>query len=275
MVIIATPAGFAAAAKGKVEVSTGINNETLTGGVLHEDGMYLPRGMKIPCILRTPIDTRVSKESDQITLQTTEDVMIGDYTLIPANSFIHGYISELAVPKTMHRKPRLELSFDSVSLPVKGNEDRKYIKLKGSIHNKDIMAKAAKVNDGEMYKSKARKVGALGAAGGAVSAYGVTQYMAPFATWGIEGMVNNMFILGSGMAGAYLATGLLVKDDVRLEAGAELSMMLDETTVEVYQNQKLLSMENIKGLTPVEAYDKMTTLESEPLKGVKVSQHVD
>ena len=275
MVFIATPASFAAAAKGKVEVSTGINNETLTGGVLQEDGIYLPRGMKIPCVLRTPIDTRVNKLSDMITLQTTEDVMIGDYTLIPANSFIHGYISEIEPPKTMHRKPKLELSFDTVSLPVKGNEDRKYIKLKGSIHNKDIMAKAAKVNDGEMYKSKAKKAGLVGAAGGAVTAYGITQYMAPFATWGIEGMVNNMFILGSGIGGAYLATGLLVKDDIRLEAGAELSMMLDEPTVEVFQNQKLLSMENIKGLTPTEAYDKMTVLESEPLKGVKVSQRID
>ncbi len=275
MVIIAMPASFAAAAKGKVEVSTGINNETLTGGVLHEDGMYLPRGMKIPCVLRTPIDTRVSQQSDQITLQTTEDVLIGDYVLIPANSFIHGYISELSPPKNMHRKPKLELSFDSVSLPTKGNEDRKYIKLKGSIHNKDIMAKAAKVNDGPMYKTKAMKAAALGATAGGLTSYAVTEYMAPFATWGIQGLCNNIFMLGSGLGGAYLAAGLVTKDDVRLEAGAELSMMLDETTVEVYQNQKLLSMENIKGLTPDAAYDKMTTLESEPLKGVKVSQQVD
>lgn len=266
-------AGAAAkkAAKGE---DLGINNETLTGGVLHEQGVYLPRATTIACTLRTPIDTRVSKVGDTITVQTTQDVVIGDYTLIPANTFIHGYIKELEPPKSMHRRPKLELVFDSASIRGKTADENQYIKLRGTVSNKTLLGKADRVNDGELYKSKAKKAAALGGVGGAVTGWVATELINPFASWGIVGMANSLLILGSGVGGAYLAAGMITKDDVRLEPGAELSMMLDETTIEVFEHsdkQLLTAMkDNIKDLAPDQAYDKLTTMESELVKGAKV-----
>lgn len=267
----------AAAKKAAKDENLGINNETLTGGVLHEEGgVYLPRATTIACTLRTPIDTRVSKVGDTITVQTTQDVVIGDYTLIPANTFIHGYIKELEPPKTMHRRPKLELVFDSASIRGKTPDENQYIKLRGTVTNKDLLGKAERVNDGELFKSKAKKAAALGGVGGAVTGWVATELVNPFASWGIVGMANSLLILGSGVGGAYLASGMIKKDDVRLEPGAELTMMLDETTIEAIDNsdkQLLTAMkDNIKDLTPDQAYDKLTTMESELVKGARVKK---
>jgi hypothetical protein len=251
--------------------SSDLNSKTLSGGIVHSEGYFLPRGMKIPVELRTPIDTRNSQEKDLITVQVTEDILLGDYLIIPANSFLHGYISKLEGPGKMHRVPKVELKFDTVSLPPKGNgQDRQLLSIKGSVKEVQILKNSDKVTDSDaLFKSKAKKVGMLGAIGGASTAFYITQSAAPFATFGIAGMLNNIAILGSGFGGFMLATSFLEKDDIRMEPGTKLIVMLEEPTYDSFPGEyplaELKAMEsNVK---PEAEYDKnLNEMQSMTLK---------
>jgi hypothetical protein len=119
LIILFSANNLVLAKKAGSKASSDLNSTTLSGGIVHSEGYFLPRGMKIPVELRTPIDTRSSQEKDLITVQVTEDILLGDYLIIPANSFLHGYISKLEGPGRMHRAPKVELSFDTVALPAK------------------------------------------------------------------------------------------------------------------------------------------------------------
>ena len=237
-----------------------LNSKTLSGGIVHSEGYFLPRGMKIPVELRTPIDTRTSLEKDLITVQVTEDILLGDYVIIPANSFLHGHISKLTGPGRMHRAPKVELSFDTVSLPAKANgSDRQMLSIKGSVKEVQVLKNSDKVtDDASLFKSKAKKVGALGAIGGATTAFYITESAAPFATFGIAGMLNNIAILGSGVGGFMLATSFLEKDDIRMEPGTKLVVMLEEPTYDSFPGEyPLLDLKAMEAAPNSEAaYDK-------------------
>ena len=259
------------AKKAGSKASSDLNSKTLSGGIVHSEGYFLPRGMKIPVELRTPIDTRTSQEKDLITVQVTEDILLADYVIIPANSFLHGHISKLEGPGRMHRVPKVELSFDTVSLPAKSNgQDRQSLSIKGTVKEVQVLKNSEKVTDDDkLFKAKAKKVGALGAIGGASTAFYITQSVAPFATFGIAGMLNNVAIIGSGLGGFMLATSFLEKDDIRMEPGTKLVVMLEEPTYDSFPGEyplaELKAMEpNVK---PEAEYDKnLNEMQSMTLK---------
>lgn len=259
-----------AAGKNDKNKDTGINTETLTGGVIHREGYYLPRGMKVPVILRTPIDTRFSKEKDLVTVQTAEDIVIGDYVMIPANSFLHGYISYLEGPGKMHKRPKVAMTFDSVSIKGKaGGDSRKYLTIRGSIKETQVLAKAERVNDGQLYKPRAKKAAIVGGATGLAAGYGYSTLAMPFGGLGISSMMHTALMLGTGVAGAYIAAGLIEKDDVRLESGTEMEVVLEEPTLEPFSEESQLAMDKIEDLAPAEAYDKYDELNPQLLEKAK------
>jgi hypothetical protein len=171
----------------------------------------------------------------------------------------------------MHRVPKVELSFDTVSLPAKSNgQDRQSLSIKGTVKEVQVLKNSEKVTDDDkLFKAKAKKVGALGAIGGASTAFYITQSVAPFATFGIAGMLNNVAIIGSGLGGFMLATSFLEKDDIRMEPGTKLVVMLEEPTYDSFPGEYPLSA--LKAMDsnpkPEEAYDKnLNEMQSMTLK---------
>lgn len=256
---------------------SGLNSEILSAGVVHSDGYYLPKGLTVPISLNTPIDTRLTSEGDQITAQVTEDILVGDYVIIPANSFVHGYVSKFSGPGRFGRDPKLEVSFDTISLP--SGQGRRFVNIKASVKQVALQAKSAPVTDGRMsYKTKQKIFGATAGVGGAITAYGVTEFVRPFASYGIGGMLDNVFILGSGLTGAYVASKMITKDNIRIETGTQLTMMLDEPALETFGESHMLSQNLTRKIEepkdeisqtlakdPGLAYDEMSSLKSIPL----------
>lgn len=261
--------------RGPKKEKTGIDNETLTGGIVHKEGYYLPRGMILPVVLRSPIDTRVSQNKDLVTVQTKEDIVIGDYTLIPANSFLHGYINELERPGKFQKRPKVNITFDTISSISKNSGQRRYLKLKGSIREKQILEKATRVNDKELYKKSGKRAGIRGGIAGASLGYAYTAMAMPLATFGIHNMLHGLLIMGSGGAGAYLAAGLVTKDDIRLEPGTELEVILEEPSIEPFAEESQLAENKIEKLSPQQAYDKYDELEAQLLENAGKAKAFD
>ncbi len=273
-------------AASKAKGTSPINSETLSGGIVHNEGYYLPRGLKIPVELRTPLDTRTNSVGDEVTAQVTEDILIGDYVIIPANSFIHGSVTQLEPPGKFQKRPKLGINFDTLSLPGKPGEERRYVSINGYVSSNQVIGKSERVNDDGLYKAKTKKPALLGGAAGAAGAYVVTAFTDPFATFGISGMLTNMFILGGGIGGVYLATGLFTKDDIRVEAGTALEILLGEPTVESFPKGHTLAYDTNHNLdvkldevgvlnqplkkagadiSSGEAYDQINSLESQSI----------
>ena len=250
------------------EAASGLNPEVLSAGVVHNEGYYLPRGLKVPVSLNTPLDTRLTQAGDQVTGQVMEDIMVGDYIIIPANSFVHGYISEFKGPGRFGRNPKLELTFDTISLPS-GN-GRRFVNIKASVKEKVLFKDGIAVTDSSMtYKRKKMIFGATAGLGGAAGAYVMTAFVRPFSSYGIGGMLDKMTILGTGATTAYLATKMLKKDDMRIESGSVVEMMLDAPAVETFAEDHHFSHDVTRELAldadPGLAYDQVTELKSIPL----------
>lgn len=246
--------------------SVALNTETLSGGIIHGEGMYLPRGLNIPCVLRTPIDTRVSRQGDMVTVQTTEDILLGEYAVIPANSFLHGYISALEGPGKWHKAAEVDISFDTISVPGESGK-RRYVPIHGRIHHKAVLAAAERVNDsGATFKQRMKKPAAVGALTGGLGTWLAIHTFTPFSTFGIDGLINKA-VIGSGfVGGAMLATSLIDKDDIRIEPGTDLVVMLEGATMEAFQEEAPLSHNQVKDMAPADAYDRYDEMRSLPLE---------
>ena len=251
----------------KKEEDTSISNETLTGGIVHADGYYLPKSTLVPVTLRTPIDTRVNNVGDMVTAQTTEDLMIGGHVVVPARSFLHGHITKLSRPGRFNKAANLDLKFDTLSLPGDQGK-RRTVNLQASVNTKQVLKKAERVNDGSTYKSRFKKAGALGAAVGGLAVHGATRMLPEYTVFGNTMLSSMGYFVGGALGGAYIASNLIKKDDVRMEPGTELIVTVDATTMEHFEQHHPLSNDNLKDLSPEEAYDTYGTIKSEPLSAL-------
>ncbi len=214
----------------------------------------------------SPIDTRVNKVSDAITAKTTTDLIIADYIVIPANSFLHGYISQLTPPGRMHKAPQVELCFQSISIPDLEKNKRKEIVINGIVKSKDILANSDKVNDGQVYKKRMIKTAPAVGLGAGVAAYAITESVSPFATFGIETILSGLTIVGAAGAGVYATSLILTKDDIRMEPGTKLNVVLSDDSLNDYQAAEAVESLPELELSPGELYDRMGNLEALPLK---------
>ena len=246
--------------------SVALNTETLSGGIIQGEGMYLPRGLNIPCVLRTPIDTRVSNQGDLVTVQITEDILLGEYAIVPANSFLHGYISHLQAPGKFHKAAEVDMSFDSISVPGEAGT-RRYVPIHGKIHHKAVLAVSERVNNsGATFKKRMKKPAAAGALVGGLGTWLAIHTFTPFSTFGIDGMINKV-VIGSGfLGGALLATSMIEKDDIRIEPGTDLVVMLESATMEAFAASEPQSHNTIKDMAPKDAYDRYSEMKSMPLE---------
>lgn len=261
MFTVSLEPGFAA------EEDTSINNDTLTGGIIRADGYFLPKATRIPVTLRTPVDTRVNSVGDMVTAQTTEPLMIGGHVLVPARSFLQGHITELKGPGRFHKAPKLSIQFDTLSLPGSTGE-RRSVNLTASINASEVLKQAERVNDGANYKSRAKKYGAAGAAVGALALHGATRSIPQFQVMGVTALSQFGYLAGGAIGGALIASSLITKDDLRMEPGTELTVVVDASTLETFAQDHHLSQENIKDLSPEQAYDSYAKMESEPLSAL-------
>lgn len=248
----------------KKDEDRSINNDTLTGGIVSEDGYYLPTSAKIPVVLRTPIDTRYNRVHDMITAQVTEDIYIGGHTLVPAKSFLHGHISELKGPGKFHKTPKVSLVFERLSLPGQAG-DRRTVRIKASVSADLMKQSASRVNDGKVFKKKARNIGAAGGLAGGLLAHGVTRNIPTWQIFGQTALSDYGYFLGGAVGGAMLATSFMKKDDFRYEPGTELVVTMDATTMEHFEQEHKFSQDHLRDLDPEDAYDNYGEMRSESL----------
>lgn len=234
-----------------------LDSKMLSGSVVHTEGFYLPRNMVIPCELRTPIDTRHSQIGDMVTVQTTQDLFIGDYNIIPANSFLHGYVNKLNKGARFFKNPQVEITLETLSLP--GNQERRNIHITGRIRQNEIISKSSRVSDGSLsYPKKA----ALAGLGGA-TATGLT-------TYAIGSLVNTSLgiatIAGSAGIGAIVGASLIKRDEIRIDAGVQMEVILDEPSIEAFSAYNALSHNQSLAENPKpEDYDAFQKLEARKL----------
>jgi hypothetical protein len=224
--------------------------EHLSGGVVHNDGYYLPRSLIIPAQLHTPIDTRSNKVGDIVTMQTTQDLYISDYNIIPAQSFLHGYISRLEKPGRLYKTPKVNVTFDTASLP--GSSERRQIRIRGEIREKEILKNSKKVNNAMGFKSKAALAGGVGAVGAGTGAY--------IALGNIASLASKASVAGAVIGGAALGASLVSRDDIRINPGTELDIILEESSVDNFPMDHPLSRtkEIDRDLLKPENYDSFT-----------------
>lgn len=233
---------------------------TLSAGVVQEEGIFLPRGFQIPAELRTPIDTRVVKVGDLITMQTTEDIIMGEYTIVPANSFVHGFISDYRGPGRLLKNPKLEITFTGLSLPGDHpGAPRKQIAIKGKITSKQFKSASNKVSDSMDFKKKATYVGGI---------VGLTVGTATGMAYSSIGpLTNKLVVAGTGLSAAGIAVSLLKKDDLRIEPGTRMEIRLEEPSMQSFPHDivaKKEGMQNVE-LTPEEQFDRVYNFKSESL----------
>lgn len=212
---------FAAA---KLRQSAIIGQDHLKGKISQMNEPLITRSMVIPSQLRTPIDTRTSKVGDLVTVETKEDLLISEDVIVPAGSYLKGYISRLEKPGRMMKDPKIEVEFNSMF--IAGQKEQ--IHLLGKITAKQLDEKSIRLNDGASYKSKAMKAGLVGGIAGGFGGFVATEYLRPFASYGIGGMLTNITILGSGVGGVMLGMSMITRDDARLESGTALDILVME-----------------------------------------------
>ena len=247
-----------------------VNPNNLSGGLIKSDGYYLPRGLNIPVELRTPIDTRMSKRGDQVTAQVMEEIIINDYVIIPINTFLHGYISKFEKPGKLFKRPKLEIEFDRLSLRRDGV--MKELTIKGMVRQKELMKKSSVVNYGTPYRTKALAAGAAGAATTGSAGYAFVALVEPYDTFGIATGLDILTVGALGIAGAATGAALVKRDDVRMEPGTKLDVLLEEATYDDFSPKHTLSRKGLEDGSPElslsEEYDRLSTMRAEELPGV-------
>ncbi len=211
-------------AAAKLRQSAIIEQDHLKGKISQMDEPLITRSMVIPSQLRTPIDTRTSKVGDLVTVETKEDLLISEDVIVPAGSYLKGYISRLEKPGRMMKDPKIEVEFNSMF--IAGQKEQ--IHLLGKLSEKQMLEKSTRLSDGDSYKSKAKKAGLVGGIAGGVAGYCFTEFLNPYATFGINGMLTNLTILGSGVGGALLGMSMITRDDARIETGTALDILVLE-----------------------------------------------
>jgi hypothetical protein len=252
---------FAAKPKGNPTVDP----NKLSGGLIKTNGYYLPRGLKIPVELRTPVDTRMSQQGDQVTVQVMQDVIINDYVIIPTNSFMHGFISKLDKPGKFYKNPTLEINFDRIAIP-QTNLNRE-LSIKGLIRQKELMTHSEKVNFGDSYKKRAAMAAGVGGTVTGSGAYAFLALANPYDTFGIAKILD-FITFGSAVAGgAALGAALVTRDDVRMEPGTKLDVLLEESTYDNFTPEHALSQHKLedKPMSLSEEYDRLSTMQAEKL----------
>ena len=219
----------AAGNKGMEQTQPTVNHpNNLSAGVVSTEGDFIPRGIKIEGELRTPVDTRMSKVRDIVTVQTTTDLLVGDYIIVPANSFLHGYISKLERPGRFFKNPKLEFQFDHVTLS--GKRDFKELKLSGKVRQKQLMQKSEKVTYSVPFRQKAAAAAVAGGVTGATGMFGFISFVEPYSSFGIQNSLRMLSYAGATLGGAALGAGLIKRDDVRMEPGTMIDIFVDEPT---------------------------------------------
>ncbi len=65
---------------------------------------------------------------------------------------------------------------------------------------------------------------------------------------GTAGMLSKALMLGTGLGGVYIATSMFVKDDIRVEAGTALQVLLGEPTMESFPKGHTLAYDTNRSL---------------------------
>jgi len=83
----------------------------------------LPEGTRITLQLNNPLSTKLNSEGDTFTAVVTMPVYLGNQMVIPKGSVVNGSISRILRPGRFKGKAILNLLFQSISIPGRGQID--------------------------------------------------------------------------------------------------------------------------------------------------------
>jgi hypothetical protein len=256
-------------ARAAIEEDVIVNPQNLSGYLINKDGYFLPRGMLIQAEMRTPIDTRHSKVGDLVTMQATVDIFEADYAIIPVNSFLHGYISKLEGPGRLFRKPKVEITFDKITIP--GEQKPRKINITGLVETKQFRGNAKNVTYGTPYGTKSKIAAGLGGVLAFATTSSAIAFIEPYATFGIESLLNRITVLGATGAGATAGAASITRDDLRIDSGTKMNVILTEPsytfaadTVPELPNNLTDKMPEER-MTLMEEYERLREMKSERL----------
>lgn len=177
--------------------------------------IVLPAGTKIPLVLKHAVSTKNAQVGDNLYLETTFPVVQNDRMVIPAGTYVQGVVTGVKKPGRIKGRAELLIHFTTLIFPngytvsfpgaldnVPGAETQKVKDKEGT-----IQADSQKGKDVATVAGTAATGSLIGAAAGGGKGAGI----------------------GAGVGGA---TGLLIAlltkgNDVRLEAGAGVEMVLE------------------------------------------------
>lgn len=181
--------------------------------------VVVPAGTRIPLALRTPVNTKHSREGDRVYLETQFPVSIDGRIVIPAGSFVNGTVTTSKAAGVVKGKGELFLRFDSLTLPNGVTRD-----FRARLGSADSADGKVDRNEGKITGERDKAGEAKSTAEGAGIGAGVG---------GIAGAAAGRPLTGLGIgAAAGAAAGLasvLIKHrpDASLPAGTSVEMILD------------------------------------------------
>jgi hypothetical protein len=129
------------------------------------------------------------------------------------------------------------------------------------------MTHSEKVNFGDSYKKRAALAAGVGGTITGSGAYAFLALANPFDTFGIARILD-FITFGSAVAGgAALGAALVTRDDVRMEPGTKLDVLLEESTYDNFTPEHALSQHKLedKPMSLSEEYDRLSTMQAEKL----------
>ena len=194
----------------------------------------VPEGTRILLQLRSGINTKSAKQGDGVYLSSTFPVVVGNRVLIPAGVYVQGVIDRVVRAGHVKGKAQLDMHFTSIIFP-----NGTVVEIPGIVDALPGARKQTVKDDGEgtiqQDSDKGRNAGEVAKiaipTGGTIGSIGGLAGGHPVAG-GLAG-------IGAGLAAAGLVSLFTRGDDVNIDSGTQVEMML--------QRPLVLQEENLSG----------------------------
>jgi hypothetical protein len=194
----------------------------------------VPAGTKVLLQLRSAINTKSAKQGDGVYLASTFPVVVGNRVMIPAGVYVQGMVDHVVRAGRVKGKSQLDMHFTSIIFP-----NGTVVEIPGIVNSLPGAQKQTVKDDGEgtieQNGDKGRNAGKVAEiaipTGGTVGSIGGLAGGHPIAG-GVAG-------IGAGLAAAGLVSLFTRGEDVNIESGTQVEMLL--------QRPLVLEEENLSG----------------------------
>ena len=221
---------------------TGANSQKTQNVTTQSDALrrlMVPAGTQLLLSLEAPINTRTAQPGNGVYLRTIFPITVGNTIAVPVGSFVQGTIDRVVRPGRVKGRAQVEMHFTTLIFPsgytvsLPGALDD--VPGESGVHKKD--GEGTLEHDSQ----KGRDIGRVGEG-------------AAIGTIATAGTLNGKAIgigAGAGAAAGALVALLTRGDDIRIEAGSQVEMVLQRPLV--LEEQKIEEANaNRSQIVPVE-----------------------